>query len=166
MFFIKGLLIFSPIFIYSFVDLSWKSIKVKITATLFILMISLILFSPYSFKGWLIDYVVFFIGISIALNLSAKTWSKKLISTIKFLGVLAFIKYSIFTTLFGSETIDTYNKNGLTFRIHKYPDLVSSPTYKLKIDKTWGIFENELYNSQIDGIIVRHLILIKKTTNH
>jgi hypothetical protein len=147
MFVLKGLLIFTPLFIFRLHFLA--IINQKLVAACSMILIMIIAFSPFSFIGWFFDYVLFFMGATIILFTLLRNWSKTMIIIIRFLALLVFSGYVILNTLFGARLSDKYKNDGLTFRLYRVPDMVLSDTHRLRIDQTWGPFEKTVFHGQV-----------------
>lgn len=146
---IKGILIFYPIFFSELRLPGWKGRKKKLGTVVITLLGLTILFSPISFIGWLFDYLAFFIGMTLILNgfLTNKSMTQR--AFIYTLTVLALIGYTFVSSNLGPRLVDEYKKQGFTFRLYEVPDMVIAPTYRLQVNKTWGIFERNILNQKV-----------------
>jgi hypothetical protein len=147
MFIIKGLLIFLPFFIFRlpFLQIGNRGLM----ATVLIILTVIIVVSPFSFIGWFLDYLIFFIGITIVMSTFIKSTMKTPVVIIRSLALLSFCGYLTINALFGAKLIEEYKKDGLTFRVYSIPDIVLADTHSLRIDQTWGPFEKTVFNDQV-----------------
>lgn len=141
MYLVKGLLIFSPVFVYQLGMLEWIEKRRKLITWIFGITISIIVLSPFSFIGWLPDYIVFSIGATFILKTFATGLTGTRAIIVRVMTTLLLIGYVIITSLFGARLLNKYEKGNLTFRVYRIPDMVSAPTHILKITQVWGVIE-------------------------
>lgn len=151
MFLIKGLLIFSPVFVYRLRISDWVEKKQKLITWIFGITILILVLSPFSFTGWLLDYIVFSIGATVILKTFVTGLTRTWTIVIQVLTALMLICYLTLTSLFGARLINKYEKENLTFLMYRIPDIVSAPTHRLKITQTWGIIEKLEIDEQVRG---------------
>jgi hypothetical protein len=151
MFFLKGLLIFSPPFLYKLSIFNRLADKRNYFMWFVALIILIVTISTFSFTGWLIDYIIFCIGASMLLRPMITQWARPLRILIQSASAVIFVGYITINNLFGPELISAYKKNNLTFRIYRIPDMVIAPTYRLTVHRSWAIFETKLFGDRIPG---------------
>ena len=145
---VKGLLICLPFFLFRLPVLaSLKDRRIISMSCLSILLIMVI--SPFSFAGWLLDYLAISIASTMILASLMTGSGRTLVILMRSFAVLICLGYIIVNALFGPKQIQQYSKEGLTYRLYEIPDLVIWPTHRLKIDQTWGPFEKNLFEDRV-----------------
>ena len=90
--------------------LEWIEKRRKLITWIFGITISIIVLSPFSFIGWLPDYIVFSIGATFILKTFATGLTGTRAIIVRVMTTLLLIGYVIITSLFGARLLNKYEK--------------------------------------------------------
>jgi hypothetical protein len=144
----KALFVFGPL-LYSPIEGRWNKLQKRIIQILFAAWLIFIVFTPFSFRGWTIDYVIFFCVFTMALATLPLYTRQRWATAIRIVAAAAVLIYCVVALKFGGSLVEEYDRDGLTYHLYKIPDMVAAPTYTLNIDERYGLFEKRVFEKTV-----------------
>src|SRR5688500_3170711 len=144
----KALFMFGPL-LYSPIAGRWTKLQKLIIRILFAAWLMFIALTPFSFKGWTIDYVIFFCAFTLLLATLQLETRQRWAMLIRIVAAIAVVIYCFIGLKFGGSLVEEYNRERLTYRLYKIPDMVAAPTYALDIDERHGLFEKRVFEKTV-----------------
>jgi hypothetical protein len=132
--------------------------------------VSLTMLSSYSFIGWVADWVIVSVALTLVLRQVDTGWQINRKMFVRTSAAILVATYLFASYMFGPQVEKRYVRKGLTYTIYRIPDMVLYDTHDLEVHQNWGIIEKELLDVQIRNpkcIYEYDVLLIKLTAvNH
>ena len=108
------------------------------------------LFTPFSFRGWLLDYCFFLFAAAVGLSFLLLNEKTKILRGLSVaLGVLLMISYVPLKALFGSRPVNAYSQDDLQYTLYEIPDMVAASQYFMEVTEPYLLFERRLCRSNV-----------------
>ncbi|HEY0742187.1 MAG TPA: hypothetical protein VGD40_12025 [Chryseosolibacter sp.] len=148
MIFFKAFFLFGPL-LFLPMNRGWTKPQKQVIRIVFVVWLIVLVFTPFSFRGWIIDYIIFFCTAALALSTLSLEKRQQWVILGSVASVICIIIYCFVASKFGGRLLEEYSRGTLAYRLYEVPDMVTAPTYSLYVDEVHGPFEKHLLEKTV-----------------